>query len=109
MKYFSLTVLSFIGILSFTGCGGATPNAINGKYYMGGDSNCKRYRVISDDRIMCMDSDGRDTGYRNAMSNQELQMYQFNKSREDAAQSQLNYNNQQQANRNAQYLRNLGY
>lgn len=59
---------------------------------------------------MCMDSDGRDTGYRNAMSNQELQMYQFNKLREDAASQQLNYNNQQQANRNLyQSYKLMGY
>jgi hypothetical protein len=57
-----------------------------------------------------MDSDGRDTGYRNAMSNQELQMYQFNKLREDAASQQLNYNNQQQANRNLyQSYKLMGY
>lgn len=109
MKKLLLVISSLIVILSLTGCGGASPRALNGKYYMAGDSNCKRYRVISDDRIMCIDSDGRDTGYRNAMNNQELQMYQFNQSREDAAWQQVNYNNQQQANRNAQYLRNLGY
>ena len=100
MKKYILTTLSLIPILILSGCASAIPNAINGKYYMAGDSNCKRYRVISDDRIMCIDSDGRDTGYRNAMNNQELQMYQFNQSREDAAWQQVNYNNQQQANRN---------
>lgn len=108
MKKYLLATLSLIWILSLSGCS-AQPNLVNGKYYMGGDSNCRRYRVISDDRIMCMNSDGQDVGYRNAMTNQELQMWQFNQSREDAASQQLNYNNQQQANRNAQYLRNLGY
>lgn len=109
MKKLVLISLSFVGVLILSGCGGASPRALNGKYYMAGDSNCVRYRIISDSRVMCMDADGRETGYRNAMSDQELQMYRFNQSRDDAAWSQLNYNNQQQLNRNAQYLRNLGY
>jgi len=98
MKYFLLTVLSFIGILSLTGCGGAAPNAINGKYYMAGDSNCKRYRMISDDRIMCLNSDGQKTGYRNAMSDQELQMYHYNQAEESASSQRLNETLQQTSN-----------
>lgn len=77
-----------------SGCsGGAKPNLINGKYYMGGDSKCKRYRVISNSRIMCQDSKGRDMGWRDAMTNQQISMWQHN-------QSQSNYDYQQQMNRN---------
>jgi len=63
--------------LGIAGCT-AKPNFINGKYYMGGDSNCKRYKVLSESRIMCLTSDGEETGYRDAMTDQQLQMYQHN-------------------------------
>lgn len=110
MKKSFLTALSIISILILSGCAIKSPRAINGKYYMAGDSNCRRYRVISDDRIMCLNSDGQETGYRNAMSDQELEMYRFNLSREDAAWQQINYNNQQQANRNLyQSYKLMGY
>lgn len=87
MKKFYYSTLLLMLFLS--GCGGAVPNAINGKYYMGGDSNCKRYRAISDNSIMCMDSDGRETGYRNAMSDQELQMHMYQKAQNDKASQDL--------------------
>jgi hypothetical protein len=90
MKYFLLTVSSLIATFVLSGCASAMPNAINGKYYMAGDSNCKRYRQILDDRIMCIDSDGRDTGYRDAMSDQELQMYHYKQVEESAAQESFN-------------------
>lgn len=81
-------------VFSINGCGGSTamPNSINGRYYMAGDPSCARYRVLSNTRIMCKDSNGRDTGWRNAMTNQEISMYQHN-------QSQSNYNYQQNRNR----------
>lgn len=79
-----LRSFSLIAILTFAGCA-AKPNLVNGKYYMGGDSNCRKYRALSDDQIMCVNSDGQETGYRNAMSDQELQMYYYNQAEESAS------------------------
>jgi hypothetical protein len=64
------------------GCASAMPNLVNGKYYMGGDSSCSRYRALSESRIMCIDKDGNETGYRDAMTDQQLQMYQHNQQME---------------------------
>ena len=110
MKNKYLGILSLVAILSLSGCGGPSPRALNGKYYWMGDSNCKRYRILSENSIMCFNSDGKEVGYRNAMSDQELQMYRFNQAREDASLEQLNYSNQQQANRNLyQSYKLMGY
>lgn len=69
----------------------AKPNLINGKYYMAGDSDCRRYRTVSDSdsRIMCMNSDGGETGYRDAMTDQELYMYQSNQAQIQAENNNL--------------------
>jgi len=78
-----------------TGCS-AKPNFINGKYYMAGDSNCRKYRVLTSSRIMCKDSNGKDMGYRDAMTNQQLQMYMHKESmdqQEQARQAQQVQNN----------------
>jgi hypothetical protein len=75
MKKIAALVVS----LSLSGCVStpeATPNFINGNYYMGGDPSCARYRTMSDSRIMCLASDGKETGYRDAMTPQQIQMYQ---------------------------------
>ncbi len=74
MKNFIIVSL----IIFLGGCASAMPNLVNGKYYMGGDSSCSRYRTLSESRIMCMDKDGNETGYRDAMTDQQLQMYQHN-------------------------------
>jgi len=80
MKKETIGSLLFAAML-FSGCSrGASPQSVNGKYYMGGDDSCIRYRVYDDNRIICIDSDGKDTGYRSAMSNQELQMHMNQKS-----------------------------
>ena len=109
----------FIGsvALIINGCAGsAMPNAVNGKFYMMGDSNCVRYRVIDSNRVMCYNSNGQEMGYRRAMTNQELQQWRFNQSQSNASfqntMNRINYNNQQQMNRNTynnnQYMnRNL--
>lgn len=55
----------------------ASPQNINGKYYMAGDAACVRYRIIDSDTIECATNEGVSTGYRNAMTDQEIQMWQF--------------------------------
>jgi hypothetical protein len=57
------------------GCATGSLKLIEGKYYWGGDSNCVRYRILSESRIMCENKDGIETGYRDAYTDQQLQMY----------------------------------
>ena len=57
------------------GCATAKPNFYNGKYYMACDANCRYIRQIATDRIMCMNAKHVDIGYRDAMTDQQLQMY----------------------------------
>ncbi len=78
-KVLGLILILIIG-LGFSGCSSAMPNAVNGKYYMLGDSNCKTYKIIDNHRVMCYNSDGKKMGYRNAMNDEELQKWQSNKS-----------------------------
>lgn len=108
--------------LLLSGCASrAKPNLVNGKYFMIGDSNCARYRSLSSTRILCFTKDGKKTGSRDYMTNQEISMYQHNqkmRQRESAEldqslqnlnnsiqrQNELNnYNNQQFMNRNNVY------
>lgn len=87
-----------LGLLVVTaGCASqaATPNFVNGRYFMGGDDSCKHYRMLSSDRIMCVDSAGRDTGYRDAMTDQQLMMWQQNRAYEQMQMQQLNQQMQQ--------------
>lgn len=79
-KYFSAFLLLVV-FLGLSGCS-ARPQAINGKYYMGGDDSCRGYRIIGDSRIMCIDSNGKETGYRDAMSQQDMNMYTMQKQAE---------------------------
>lgn len=72
----AIFLVSFAIILG--GCSSAAPNLVNGKYYMMGDKNCARYNPISDGRIMCYTKNGEQVGYRDAMTDQELQMYMYN-------------------------------
>ncbi|MCP3017577.1 hypothetical protein [Cupriavidus basilensis] len=83
--------------VTVAGCASsAAPNFVNGRYYMAGDSACERYRVLSPSRIMCFNSDGQATGYRDAMTDQQLQMYQFNQQMTVQQMQQLNAQLQQQ-------------
>jgi hypothetical protein len=65
-------------IVILTGCRYAQPNFYNGRYYMAGDKNCARMKKLSDTRIMCENTDGKETGYRDAMTDQQLQMWRHN-------------------------------
>jgi len=62
--------------LLLAGCYSAVPNYYNGQYYVVGDKNCVRFRAIGDTTIMCLDKKGNETGYRRAMTEQELYEYQ---------------------------------
>ncbi len=70
-------ILLFAGLLMLGGCSSsAYPNLYGGNYYMMGDSNCQYVRPLSETRVMCMDEDQNDTGYRDAMTYDDMRMYQ---------------------------------
>lgn len=72
-------------LLTITGCATqAAPNFIGGRYYWAGDAACTKYERISSSRINCGDHTGKITGFRDAMSDQELYMYQMNMARAEA-------------------------
>ncbi|MEA2018810.1 MAG: hypothetical protein U9N59_10220 [Campylobacterota bacterium] len=110
-----LTLLAMVITLIFAGCGrSAQPNFYNGGYYMAGDDNCRRMSRLSDTRINCFNSDGKNMGYRERMTDQQLSMYRHNSNiRQQQSQqlnqsiqnmnNQMNYNNQQMMNRNNVY------
>ncbi|MEY9532149.1 hypothetical protein [Sinorhizobium fredii] len=72
--------------LVLAGCTTSEPYLahISGNYYLGGDSNCTKFDVASPTRIKCYNSKMEATGYRDAMTQQQLQMYAYQK----AAQAQ---------------------
>jgi len=64
-------------IFMIAGCSSnAYPTLYAGKYYMMGDSDCKYvYRQVSNTRIICMDGNKNNTGYRDAMTYDDILMY----------------------------------
>ena len=74
------TVLAATTIIS--GCASvATPSFYNGNYYMAGDESCARISVKALYTINCFKADGTPTGYRRAMTQQQLDMYMHNQDR----------------------------
>jgi hypothetical protein len=72
--------LAGVAVLVLSGCSrSASPQFLRGNYYMTGDSNCRLSRHRTDDSITCYDSDDNKTGYRNAMTDQQLEMYRYEK------------------------------
>jgi lipoprotein len=101
-------LLSFAVLSLATGCSSyvATPQYVNGGYYMIGDSNCVAYRPLSDSSIMCADTEGKETGYRTVMSAQDIQMYQMQMMENRLAMIQLQQNAQ---NFNQSMQQNMNY
>lgn len=56
----------------------AAPFFYNGSYYMAGDDVCRNILEVQQGRVVCRDANGQATGYRDAMTDQQLQMYQHN-------------------------------
>lgn len=73
MKY-SLIIL-LVSLLA--GCGTVGPALYNGRYYMIDDGVCVKWKehIYYKNSMMCMDKDGKDIGYVNPMSDQQVQMY----------------------------------
>lgn len=92
MKY---ALVAFFALI-ISGCAStAMPNFYNGNYYMAGDSNCVRMRPLSSTRIMCINKKGADTGYRDAMTSQQMQMYQVKTVQQQMYMQELNQSMQQ--------------
>lgn len=76
-------MLAGVAIVAVAGCATqpvqrAAPFYYSGKYYMAGDESCARVSQASASRVVCMTAEGQATGYRDAMTDQQLQMYQHN-------------------------------
>ncbi len=86
-------ILVIILATLLAGCAGsARPNFYRGHYYMSGDSNCRYSSERTDTSINCFNSDKEPTGYRDAMTDQELQMYQHNQQMEQQQNKTTNTN-----------------
>ena len=82
--------------LIVSGCAStAMPNFYNGNYYMAGDPSCVQMRALSSTRIMCVDKKGSDSGYRDAMTYEQMQMYQIQMTQQQIQMQQLNQSMQQ--------------
>lgn len=94
-----MRILVLMGLSLFlAGCTtAAAPNFINGHYYMSGDTNCVRAGNIAPTRIACLNAEGKPTGYRDAMTPQQIQMYQFQATQQQMQSQQMqqsiDYNN----------------
>ncbi|WP_296261650.1 MULTISPECIES: hypothetical protein [unclassified Pseudomonas] len=71
------------------------PNYFNGNYYMAGDSDCARFSALTRTSIMCYNSDGEAKEYRDAMTPQQIQMWQYNQAQQNYQMQQLNQSMQQ--------------
>lgn len=74
-------ISALLALLALCGCSQtAAPLFFNGQYYMAGDPSCRYIRPVSNTRVMCNDGKdgrGRNTGWRDAMTLQQIQMYQM--------------------------------
>lgn len=91
--------------LMLVGCARqAMPNYYQGAYYMAGDDNCRSMRLVEPGTIMCMDADGNNTGYRQAMTQGDMQVYQMQQMNQQMQMAQLN----QQLQQTGQSFQNAG-
>lgn len=93
------------GLLLIAGCtSNPAPNFFNGNYYMAGDPNCVQMRQLSNTRIMCLNDNGQSTGYRDALSYEQMQMYRMQMMNQQAQMQQLT----QQLQQTGQSFQNAG-
>ncbi len=96
--------------LVLAGCASTAPapNFVNGYYYMTGDAGCVAARNVSPTRIACFDASGRLTGQRDAMTPEQIQMYQFQAMQQQMQMQQMqqsiDYNNAMMAANTRQTL-----
>lgn len=98
-------LIAVTSVLMLSGCAhDAAPNLFNGQYYMAGDPDCVQIRQLSEKRIMCTNKKGYDRGYRDAMTYEQMQMYQINMQYQQAQMQQFN----QQLQQTGQSFQNSG-
>jgi hypothetical protein len=79
-----------------TGCASqAQPNLINGQYFMAGDNDCKYVKPWSDTVITCFNSAGVATGFRNAITEQQVNYHYAQQNQQQVQMQQLNQQLQQ--------------
>lgn len=103
----ALIVLSTIACLG--GCASAQPNFNYGHYYMTGDSECAYTQQRTENTIHCYNSDKEPTGYRVAMTDQQMSMYMHKQSMTQQANDAQAQRNSEQQTRNAEQLKSMGY
>ena len=81
LKKNTILILLLGTLLGLSSCGLTPgPRYFNGNYYWI-DSNCVEVRPLTATSIECRNSDKEETGYRNAMTNQEMQAYKYQQQR----------------------------
>jgi hypothetical protein len=81
LKKNTILILLLGTLLGLSSCGVTPgPRYFNGNYYWI-DSNCVGVRPLTATSIECRNSDKEETGYRNAMTNQEMQAYKYQQQR----------------------------
>jgi len=99
MELWKLNCRSLLAGFVFTALSGCasdpSPNYFNGGYYMAGDPSCVRMSAFGKGRIMCYNSSGAATGYRDEMTQQNLQMYQYQQINQQAQMQQFGQQLQQ--------------
>lgn len=77
--------LLLLATLALAGCETtAEPKPVNGNYYLTGDSNCKYTSQVGPTTILCYDAQQKATGYRNAMTPQDMAMWQMQQAQHNA-------------------------
>lgn len=89
--------------LSISGCSGSSPAPyfLAGQYYLAGDKDCKSLNEDSPNRVVCYDKKGNLTGYRYAMTPQEMQFW-LQQAAASSAQTQQLIGQMQQLGQSAQ-------
>lgn len=74
---YTFSLVGLVGLIAI-GCSAryAQPTFYKGYYYMAGDESCVSMREMWPGRIMCLDKNHMETGWRDAMTDQQLMMYQ---------------------------------
>jgi len=104
MKIIKMAIM-FIIFVCLCSCSmySAKPNFVQGNYYMTGDSNCIKGNVVNSNTIKCYTSDGKMTGYRAAMTDQQVQMYMHNENMANRTTSAVLSNSSNQSNKRPMY------
>lgn len=100
MRWFP--VLAMVA-LAVGGCSRtASLNMVNGNAFLLGDDSCARYKAVSPEALQCFTAEGRPSGMRRAMTQQEVQVYYLERQLRAQQMAELNASMQQLAASSAQ-------